>query len=95
MTEPSSGITFRSIQEAMPAYHIAGARLDGLLSAIPPPPAGASAAWCRERLALVVDEIAARVPAAVPGGAARHRCGSGPSAERRRGSKWAIRATTL
>ena len=62
MADPSSGITFRTIQEAMPEYHISNSLLDGLLTALPPPPPGASAAWCRERLALVIDEIAARVP---------------------------------
>ena len=62
MADPSNGITFRTIQEAMPEYHISASLLDGLLIAMPPPPPGASAAWCRERLALVIDEIAARVP---------------------------------
>ena len=62
MADPSSGITFRTIQEAMPEYHISTALLDGLLTAMPPPPPGASPAWCRERLALIIDEIAARVP---------------------------------
>ena len=62
MADPSSGITFRTIQEAMPEYHISNSLLDGLLTAMPPPPPGASPAWCRERLALIIDEIAARVP---------------------------------
>jgi hypothetical protein len=64
MADPSNGITFRTIQEAMPEYHISISLLDGLLTAIPPPPPppGASAAWCRERLALIMDEVAARVP---------------------------------
>ncbi len=62
MADPSSGITFRTIQEAMPEYHISNSLLDGLLTALPPPPPGASAAWCRERLGLVIDEVAARVP---------------------------------
>jgi hypothetical protein len=62
MAEPSNGITFRTFQEAMPEYHISNALLDCVLTAMPPPPPGASAAWCRERLALVIDEIAARVP---------------------------------
>ena len=62
MADPSNGITFRTFQEAMPEYHISNALLDGLLTAMPPPPPGASAAWCRERLALIIDEVAARVP---------------------------------
>ena len=62
MADPSSGITFRTIQEAMPEYHISNSLLDGLLTAMPPPPPGAPPAWCRERLALIIDEIAARVP---------------------------------
>ena len=62
MAEPSNGITFRTFQEAMPEYHISNALLDCVLTAMPPPPPGASSAWCRERLALVIDEIAARVP---------------------------------
>jgi hypothetical protein len=62
MSDPSSGVTFRTIQEAMPEYHISASLLDCVLVAMPPPPPGASAAWCRERLEQVIDEIAARVP---------------------------------
>jgi len=62
MAEPSNGITFRTIQETMPEYHISNSLLDGVLTAMPPPPPGASAGWCRERLALIIDEVAARVP---------------------------------
>jgi len=62
MADPSNGITFRSFQEAMPEYHISNSLLDGVLTAMPPPPPGASAGWCRERLALIIDEVAARVP---------------------------------
>jgi len=62
MADPSNGITFRTFQEAMPEYHISNSLLDGLLTAMPPPPPGASAAWCRERLTLIIDEVAARVP---------------------------------
>ena len=62
MADPSSGITFRTIQEAMPEYHISNSLLDGVLTALPPPPPGASPAWCRERLTVIIDEVAARVP---------------------------------
>jgi hypothetical protein len=62
MAAPSSGITFRTIQEAMPEYHISASLLDCVLVAMPPPPPGASAAWCRERLTLIIEEVAARVP---------------------------------
>ena len=62
MADPSNGITFRTIQEAMPEYHISNALLDCVLTAMPPPPPGASSAWCQERLALIIDEVAARVP---------------------------------
>ena len=62
MADPSNGITFRSFQEAMPEYHISNSLLDGVLTAMPPPPPGASTAWCQERLTLIIDEVAARVP---------------------------------
>ena len=62
MAGPSNGITFRTIQEAMPEYHISDDLVRGVLGAMPPPPAGISHAWRREHLARVIDEIAARVP---------------------------------
>ena len=62
MPDPSNGITFRTIQEAMPEYHISDDLVRGVLGAMPPPPAGISHAWRREHLARVIDEIAARVP---------------------------------
>ncbi len=61
MADPSYGITFRTIEETMPECHISNSLLDGVLNAMPPPP-GASTAWCRERLALFIDGVAARVP---------------------------------
>src|ERR1700678_2869380 len=61
MPDPSNGITFRTIQEAMPEYHISDDLVRGVLGALPPP-AGISHAWRRERLARVIDEVAARVP---------------------------------
>ncbi len=45
----------------MSEYHISNSLLDGMLTVTPPPP-GASAGWCRERLGLVIDEVAARAP---------------------------------
>ena len=62
MADPSNGITFRTIQEAMPEYHISDDLVRGVLGALPPPPAGISHAWRREHLARVIEEIAARVP---------------------------------
>jgi len=62
MSDPSNGITFRTIQEAMPAYHISDDLVRGVLAAMPPPAVGISHAWRRERLARVIDEVAARVP---------------------------------
>jgi hypothetical protein len=62
MSDPSPGITFRVIQEAMPEYHLAPDLLDGVLTAMPPPPASATAAWRRARLARIIEELAARVP---------------------------------
>jgi hypothetical protein len=62
MSDNSKGITFRTIQEAMPEYHISDDLVRGVLGAMPPPGAGVSYAWRRERLARVIEEIAARVP---------------------------------
>ncbi len=62
MADPSNGITFRTIQEAMPEYHISDDLVRGVVAAMPPPAAGICHAWRRERLARVVDEVAARVP---------------------------------
>jgi hypothetical protein len=62
MSDPSAGITFRVIQEAMPEYHLAPDLLGGVLTAMPPPPASASAAWRHARISRVIEEIAARVP---------------------------------
>ncbi len=62
MADPSNGITFRTIQEAMPEYHISNDLVRGVVAAMPPPAAGICHAWRRERLARVVDEVAARVP---------------------------------
>jgi hypothetical protein len=62
MPDPSNGITFRTIQEAMPEYRISDDLVRGVLGAMPPPPAGISHAWRREHLARVIDEVAARVP---------------------------------
>jgi hypothetical protein len=62
MSDPSAGITFRVIQEAMPEYHLAADLLDGVLTAMPPPPAAATTAWRRARLARIIEELAARVP---------------------------------
>ena len=61
MSTPSSGITLRTIQEAMPEYYIDTDLVDGVLTAMPPPP-GASAAWRRARLTRIIEEVAARVP---------------------------------
>jgi hypothetical protein len=62
MSTSSPGITLRTIQEAMPEYHIDNDLLDGVLTAMPPPLAGASVAWRRARLTRVIEEVAARVP---------------------------------
>ena len=62
MSDPSNGITFRTIQEAMPEYHLTQDLLDGVLTAMPPPPPEASPSWRRARLTRVIEEIAARVP---------------------------------
>ena len=62
MSDPSNGITFRTIQEAMPVYHISDDLVRGVLAGMPPPAAGIPHAWRRERLARVIDEVAARVP---------------------------------
>jgi hypothetical protein len=62
MADPSNGITFRTIQEAMPDYHIEADLLGGVLTAMPPPPADASLSWRRARLTRVIEEVAARVP---------------------------------
>jgi hypothetical protein len=62
MSDPSAGITFRVIQEAMPEYHLAPDLLGGVLTAMPPPPVSASAAWRHARISRIIEEIAARVP---------------------------------
>jgi hypothetical protein len=62
MADPSNGITFRTIQEAMPEYHIEADLIGGVLTAMPPPPADASPAWRRARLTRIIEEVAARVP---------------------------------
>ena len=62
MAGPSNGITFRTIQEAMPEYHISDDLVRGVLAAMPPPAAGIPYARRQERLARVIDEFAARVP---------------------------------
>jgi hypothetical protein len=62
MAHPSNGITFRTIQEAMPEYHIDADLLGGVLTAMPPPPPDASPSWRRARLTRVIEEVAARVP---------------------------------
>jgi hypothetical protein len=62
MSDPSAGITFRVIQEALPEYHLAPDLLGGVLTAMPLPPASASAAWRHARISRVIEEIAARVP---------------------------------
>ena len=62
MPDPSNGITFRTIQEATPEYHISDDLVRGVLAGMPPPAAGISHAWRRERLARVIDGFAARVP---------------------------------
>ncbi len=62
MADPSNGITFRTIQEAMPEYHTSDDLECDVLPATPPPAAGISHAWRRERLAQVIGEVAARVP---------------------------------
>ena len=62
MADPSNGITFRTIQEAMPEYHIDADLLGGVLTAMPPPPPDASPSWRRARLTRVIEEVAARVP---------------------------------
>ena len=62
MPDPSNGITFRTIQEAMPEYHLSQDLLHGVLTAMPPPPPDASPAWRKARLTRIIEEIAARVP---------------------------------
>jgi hypothetical protein len=62
MAEPSAGITFKVIQEMMPEYHLSPDLLDGLMAAMPPPPAEATGAWRQQRVTRVIEEIAARVP---------------------------------
>jgi hypothetical protein len=62
MPDPSSGITFRVIQEMMPDYHLAPDLLDAVVAALPPPPPNATTAWRHARLTRVIEEVAARVP---------------------------------
>ena len=62
MPDPSTGITFRTIQEAMPEYHLSHDLLHGVLTAMPPPPPDATPAWRKARLTRIIEEIAARVP---------------------------------
>ncbi len=62
MPDPTSGITFRTIQEAMPEYHLSQDLLHAVLTAMPPPPADATPAWRQARLTRIIEEIAARVP---------------------------------
>ena len=62
MSLASAGITQRVIQEAMPEFHLSPDLIDGVLTAIPPPQAGASVAWRRARLTRVIEEIAAFNP---------------------------------
>jgi hypothetical protein len=60
MSDKSTGIAFRTVQEAMPEYHISDDLVLGVLSAMQPPATNASDTWCREWLARVIDEVAAR-----------------------------------
>jgi hypothetical protein len=62
MSFTSAGITHRVIQEAMPEFHIGQDLLDGVLTAIPSPPAEASVAWRHARLTRIIEEIAAFNP---------------------------------
>ncbi len=62
MPDPSNGITFRTIQEAMPEYYLSQDLLHAVLTAMPPPPPDATAAWRKARLTRIIEEIAARVP---------------------------------
>ena len=95
MSHPSTGITLRTIQEAMPEYHIDTDLIGGVLTAMPPLPPDASAAWRRARLTRVIEEVAARVPMDAAQGTSRGRlssCSSSPmrcwGASRRRGCRW-------
>jgi hypothetical protein len=49
MSDQSNGITFHTIQEAMPEDRIAADLVRGILAAMQPP-AGVSHAWRRERV---------------------------------------------
>jgi hypothetical protein len=62
MSEPSGGITFRTMQEMMPEYNIPPDLIEDVVAALPSPPADTSAEWRYARLDRIVEEIASRVP---------------------------------
>jgi hypothetical protein len=63
MTLPSNGITQDVIREMMPPYHLSDDLLAGTMTALPPPPPDASAAWRQAHLARLVQEISGCMPA--------------------------------
>ncbi len=62
MSLPSNRITADVIREAMPPYRLSPDLLEATLHALPPPPAGATAAWRQARIARLVQEIAGQMP---------------------------------
>lgn len=93
MSDPSSGITFPIVQEAMPACHISTDLVRGMPTAMPPP-AGASHARRRERLTRVIDEVAS-VSGGVRGAVAINPLQLSPAAAGAAATRGAKRATTL
>jgi hypothetical protein len=63
MAIPSNGITAEVIQELMPQFIIGDDLIGGILDAIPAPPAGASVAWRHARIARIIEETTALLPA--------------------------------
>jgi hypothetical protein len=58
----SAGFDHRLVQEAMPEYRLSPDLLDGLLTALPSPPADAPVAWRHARLTRILQEPAALHP---------------------------------
>src|SRR5580704_4330399 len=63
MSAPSHGITTSVIQEMMPAYTLSNDLLQATFAALPAPPAGATAAWRQTRMARLLQELTAFMPA--------------------------------
>jgi hypothetical protein len=63
MSLPSSGITANVIREMMPPYHLSPDLLEATLTALPPPPPDAPAAWRQARITRLMQEISTLMPA--------------------------------